>query len=103
MAMADQEKTKRQQAQSDALRAIFKQKLGAELRQLREASGLTLQTVSDLFGWGRDAMSKVERGLINISLYDYLQLMHFYRDLDLDHPGVKLAARMLPRVRSISE
>lgn len=70
----------------------FLELVGSELRGMRKKAGVPLQVVCDVFGWGRDAMSKIELGRRAISLHDYVRLMAFYREVDPDHPGVALAA-----------
>lgn len=84
--------------QKAARRALFAKRVGQELRQLREASGLSQAFLADLFGWTRDAMSKIERGDRPIGMFEYLVVMNFYRDLDPTHPAVALAKRLLPSV-----
>ena len=84
-------------AQQDAARrAIFARRLGHEIRQYREAGGLSQDGLAELFGWSRSAISKIELGHRDIGLFDYLTVMQFLRDLDPDHPAVALAARLLP-------
>jgi transcriptional regulator with XRE-family HTH domain len=68
---------------------------GAELRAAREAAELSQQAISDLFGWNRDATSKLEAGSLNISLKDYLTLCQFMREfMDPDHPALALYTRL---------
>lgn len=74
----------------------FLKLVGAELRSIRLEADLPLAEVGDLFGWGRDALSKIELGLRGISLHDYLKLMHFYREIVPNHPAVALAAYFRP-------
>jgi transcriptional regulator with XRE-family HTH domain len=76
--------------------------IGTDLRRLREESGVAQQAVADVFGWNRDAVSKIERGVTRLSLIDYLRTMDFLREVDPDHPGVVLAAyyRKKNRVRA---
>lgn len=83
----------------DAKRDAFLARMGAEIRSLREASEMPQQAVADLFGWQRDAISKIENGRTNLSLYDYLRLMIFLRDTQPDHPAVTLADHLIPRRR----
>ena len=72
------------------------QSIGAELRRMRDAAQLSLASVGEELGVERDAMSKYERGVRPIPMYDYLVLMHFYCDIaGKDHPGVKLSSRHL--------
>jgi DNA-binding XRE family transcriptional regulator len=72
-------------------RAYMLQRLGEQLRAARESEGFTQQEVADLFGWGRDAISKLESGTLNVSLADYLLLVHFLRDhLPPGYPAVVL-------------
>lgn len=75
-------------------------RIGQEIRTAREAADLPQQAVADLFQWKRDAISKLERGLLNISLVDYLRLVDFLREFLPDHPAVPLAEHILrPRRR----
>jgi transcriptional regulator with XRE-family HTH domain len=74
---------------------VFLTRVGNDLRTLREAGGLSQQAVADLFGWQRDAISKVERGERNLTVYDYLRLLRFFRDVAPDHPALALAERYL--------
>ena len=73
--------------------ANFLRLVGAELRSLRLKADLSLESVAEVFGWNRDAISKIERGQRNMLLSDYLTLMLFYRDLAPGHPALALAAR----------
>jgi transcriptional regulator with XRE-family HTH domain len=84
--------------QEIAHRDIFRRQVGRELRELREAYGLSQATVADVFGWNRDAMSKIERGATPLGMFEYLRLMLFYRERVPEHPAVALAARLLPGV-----
>lgn len=84
--------------QEAAQRALFRRRVGQELRELREASGLSQESVADLFNWSRDAISKIERGDRPLGMYEWLRLMQFYRDAIPNHPGVALVARLLPSV-----
>jgi hypothetical protein len=78
-------------------RETFRARMGAELRRLREESELSLQMVADVLGSEkRDRISKVERGITGIDLFDYLRLMWFYQEYDPQHPAVLLARRLLP-------
>ena len=80
----------------DARRALFYRRIGQNIRQLREDAGWTQEQLADLFGWNRDAISKIESGKRPVALYEYLQLLWFLRDVDLNHPGVSLARLLLP-------
>jgi len=73
----------------------FYARLGAELRQVREAAGLSQQAVADLYEWNRDAVSKFERGVRRMSLFDYLRFMDLMREQLPAHPAVPLADHML--------
>jgi transcriptional regulator with XRE-family HTH domain len=75
---------------------IFRRKVGQELREFREAYGLSQEEIATAFRWTKDAMSKIERGERPIDMYRYLRLMQFYARADPDHPAVVLARRMLP-------
>ena len=83
--------------QERAHRDAFQARLGAELRRLREEAELPLQMAADVLGTGkRDRISKVERGVSGIDLFDYLRLMWFYQEFEPNHPAVLLARRLLP-------
>jgi transcriptional regulator with XRE-family HTH domain len=76
----------------------FLDSFGAEVRAFRTAAGMTQAEVSSWMDWNRDALSKIETGRNNISVYDYLKIMNFLRDaVPVDHPALALADRFLPR------
>lgn len=81
----------------DPRRLEFLTRLGAELRELREASGVPQQTIADLFGWQRDAVAKLENGTNQIQLYDYLRLMRSFAELAPEHPALPLADQLIPK------
>jgi hypothetical protein len=83
--------------QEKAYRDAFLARMGGELRRLREEAGISLQLAADALGSERrDRISKVERGVSSIDLFDYLRLMWFYQEYDPQHPAVLLARRLLP-------
>jgi transcriptional regulator with XRE-family HTH domain len=84
-----------------ARRASFAQRVGRELRLLREAAGLSQAAVADTFDWQKAAMSKIETGARPIALFEYLRLMQFYGEIEPGHPAVALAARLLPGIPPI--
>jgi transcriptional regulator with XRE-family HTH domain len=73
--------------------------VGEQLREWREAAGLSQEAVAEqIFGWGRDAMSKIESAKNSVYLHDYLLLCQFFREqAPYGHPGVLLADLLLPR------
>ena len=78
----------------------FDARLGAELRAARERAGLSQAAVAEVFGWQRDAISKIERGKNGLTVLEYLTLVHRLRDhFPEAHPAVPLADAMLPRGR----
>lgn len=65
--------------------------VGKDIRTAREAAGLTQEALAELFDNGRDWLSKAERGVINISVVDYLELVDYLRqEMPPDHPAVAL-------------
>ena len=82
-------------------RVSFNKALGGDMRRLREKTEQTLDFVSmvvDPDVRSRDRLSKVERGVSGIDMYDYLRIMWFFRDVaPPDHPAVALARMLLPR------
>ena len=83
-------------------REAMLKRMGQEIRDIREGLAMPQQEISDTFGWGRDAVSKLERGLLNISLYDYLRLMDSLRAFEPDHPAIALYDHLKPRIRHSS-
>ena len=77
----------------------FQYRLADEVKTIRRVSGVTQTQVADLFGWGKSAISKIEKANYNLSLYHYLQIMYSFRDSDPYHPGVELAYRLLGKRR----
>src|SRR3954463_7749568 len=78
----------------------FRQAMGADLRQLREACGLSIRQVAeDRLGWlfgNLDWLSKGERGVNSIDFIKWCMLAWFYRKkADGGHPGVEAAKRFL--------
>lgn len=69
---------------------LFAQRYGEDIREMREGAGLSQENIASQFGWTRDAVSKIERGITNISLFHYLQIVHFMRDFYPDHPAIEL-------------
>ncbi|GAB1694932.1 helix-turn-helix domain-containing protein [Krasilnikovia sp. M28-CT-15] len=58
--------------------SIDRRRLGIELRQLREAKGLTLEDLKAHTGWSTSKGSRQERGLVPINPADLRTLMQFY-------------------------
>lgn len=54
-------------AAGEDMSAELRQTFGANLRAAREAAGLSLQAVADKIGLGTAHISKIERGMINIT------------------------------------
>ena len=90
--------------QDRAKRLLLQQRLGRDIRLLRESAGLSQQSIADLFGWGRDAISKLESGSIATTVYNYLALMQFLAsDVEPDHPAVILARRLMPSSKAVRQ
>lgn len=79
---------------SDPARRKFYQRLGQDLRDVREAAGATQQELGDIVGVNRDAISKSERGETFLDVYEYLYLLHALREHAPTHPGVMLSRRL---------
>jgi transcriptional regulator with XRE-family HTH domain len=87
-----------QQMAEDVRKKAFLERVGAEIRGWREAAEVSQQAVGEVFGWGRDAMSKVELGKNNLTLHDYCVVVDFLRDvIPPDHPSLALADSLLGR------
>lgn len=71
---------------------------GAEIRVWREALDMPQQSVANLFGWKRDAVSKIETGKNEISLHDYIMVVRFLQAaVPEDHPALALADQLMKR------
>ena len=81
--------------------STVKEKIGEELRALRVQMELSQEAVGEVLGWNRDAISKVERGVMALTVEDYLTLMYFFRDVTPHHPAVLLATRYLAKKRPL--
>lgn len=57
---------------------------------MREGAGMSQAELGAPFGWLKDAISKIERGDTNISLFNYLQVVEHLKDLYPDHPALAL-------------
>lgn len=79
-----------------ARRAVFLRRMGADLKELRLAAGLSQQAVADVFGWRRDSISKVENGQRPLGLYEYLTLLQFLQAVEPNHAALALARRLIP-------
>jgi transcriptional regulator with XRE-family HTH domain len=84
-------------AERQARRRAFNQVVGEELRAARREAGITQADVAEIFGWTRDAISKIEAGVTSLSVLVYVTLVHFLRDFLPAHPAVPLARHMLRR------
>jgi hypothetical protein len=75
--------------------------VGRDVRALREKADHTCDTVARVLNPetpSRDRISKLERGVSGMDMYDFLRMMWFYRDVaGPDHPAVVLAKLYLPR------
>jgi transcriptional regulator with XRE-family HTH domain len=67
--------------------------IGADIRQAREAAGLPQQAIANLFGWTRDAISKMERGINDTEVYDVVIIMDYLREYSESHPIHPLIGR----------
>ncbi|SJZ45394.1 helix-turn-helix domain-containing protein [Sediminibacterium ginsengisoli] len=54
--------------------AVVLQKLGGNIRRLREKKGWTLRDMSERCGIDNSKISKIEKGTINITIMTLLQL-----------------------------
>ena len=89
-------------AVSDAVaeRATASAAIGADIHRLRKRAGLTGTQLAAIFGWGRDAISKLETGKNDTYLYDYLKIVRALQRADPGHPAVALAEMLIPPSRS---
>ncbi len=89
----------------------FKKRLEGEiakdLRDLRKSSDQTLDQVSQFLGHERNWLSKIERNKQRIYLSDFLLIVNKLRDVEPDHPAVKMVedlhARSGPAARRLQD
>jgi DNA-binding XRE family transcriptional regulator len=79
---------------------IIRVAVGQDIRQHREIAGVSQEDLAKVLGWTKDSVSKVERGVFDIRLTDYMLLMNHLRDTDPAHPSILLGNRFLPRGRA---
>jgi transcriptional regulator with XRE-family HTH domain len=73
------------------MRGAILRRVGAQIRTARVSTEASQQELGDLFGWGRDAISKLELGTLNVSLFDYLLLVDYLGEhMPPDHPALAL-------------
>jgi hypothetical protein len=79
-------------------KAEFMRRIGADARKIREQTEATCEMVANVLNEtnNRDRISKFERGISGMTMYDYLLMMWWYKDVEPDHPAVALARMMLP-------
>ena len=66
--------------------------VGREIRDARLRAGMSQESLGSFFGWGKDAISKIERGVTKgLSLADYLRIVDILAThMPLGHPAVAL-------------
>ena len=84
--------------------SVRRRRLAAELRRLRERTGLTGDQVAERLGWSGSKISRIELNRIGVKLADLRRLLDLYgvspdyrEDLQLSH---KSRVRRGGRVRS---
>jgi len=70
--------------------------VGREIRAARQSAKMTQESLGSFFGWGKDAISKVERGVTQgLALADYLRMVEILaKSMPLGHPAVALVVRL---------
>lgn len=63
--------------------AVRRRKLGAELRRLRGASGLTSEAAAQLMGWHQSKVSRIETGSSGVKSADLERLLDVYQVRDV--------------------
>ncbi|MEU8304834.1 helix-turn-helix transcriptional regulator [Actinomadura sp. NPDC048955] len=61
---------------------VRRRQLGTELRQLREATGLTGDEVTERLGWYGAKVSRIEKGRISVPWSDVVELLDLYEVSD---------------------
>ncbi len=49
--------------------------IGARLRKLREGKGVMQTQLANALGWGQSKVSKIERGQLNLTIIEFLQIL----------------------------
>lgn len=74
----------------------LERRIRLDLRRVRETAGYTQEGIAELFGWNRDAVSKLENGSRRIRMADFLQVVDFCREAIPGHPAVALIEHYAP-------
>jgi transcriptional regulator with XRE-family HTH domain len=70
---------------------------GSLLRAARRDAGLVQQDIANLFGVQRDAISKIEKGETDISLYMFMSICENLKNtMPADHPVFGLLRDLMP-------
>src|SRR6266700_382763 len=77
-------------------------RLAAELRRLRELTGLTGEEVSQRLGWSGSKLSRIERHRIGVKQADLRELLALY-DVDEDYRGELLALARESRQKGLPQ
>jgi len=66
--------------------------IGREIRDARLRANMTQESLGSFFGWGKDAISKIERGVTKgLAATDYLRMVDILAaHFPLGHPAVAL-------------
>ena len=76
----------------------FMRIIGADTRAIREHAGISCERVAKVLNriGNRDRISKFERGISSMDMFEYLKMMWWLRDFVPSHPAVALAKMTLP-------
>lgn len=82
----------------DPQKKRFLKTIGADTRQVRDRADVSCEAAARVLNsyGNRDRISKFERGVSGMDMFEYLKLMWWMRDFAPGHPAVALAKAMLP-------
>ena len=78
--------------------AEYQRAVAADLRDMRANTNQPLARITEYLGHGRDWLSKIERGLIPVSVHEYVLLCEALREGNEGHPALALASRIAAAV-----
>ena len=76
-------------------KADFLVQVGSDIRKWREGMKFSLEQVAEVCGWERNNLSMKERGLRDITVHDYLDIVFLLEPaIETDHPALALLRRI---------
>jgi DNA-binding XRE family transcriptional regulator len=72
------------------LRALASPNIAGDVLNVRRAGKISQQSLAEVFGWSKAAISKIENGRNDVYLSDYLKIVNLMRAAVPGHPAIAL-------------